>query len=56
MGGGGGQEITQLDRSLPDLEDPNGELDEYNSLPRKLYDDFVPKKNKHYARCIFLKI
>ena len=52
----GGQEIARLARSLPDPEDPNGELDEYNKLQKKLNDYFIPKKNKHYARYIFLKM
>ena len=49
----GGQEITLLARSLPDLEDPNGELDEYKKLQKKPNDYFIPKKKKHYARYMF---
>ena len=52
----GGQEIARLARSLSDPEDPNGEIDEHYKLQEKLYDYFVPKKNKHFARYIFLKI
>ena len=51
-----GQQIARLARSLPDPEDPNGELVEYNKLQKKLNDYFIPKKNKHYARYIFLKM
>ena len=52
----GGQEIARLARSLPDPEDPNDELGEYKKLQKKLNDYFIPKKNKHYARYIFLKM
>ena len=33
-----------------------GELNEYQKLKRKLNDYFTPKKNKHYARYLFLKM
>ena len=52
----GGKEITRLARILPYQEDPNCELDEYRKLKTKLYDYFIPKKNKHYARYIFSKM
>ena len=41
---------------MPDPEDPNDELGEYNKLQKKLNNYFIPKKNKHYARYIFLKL
>ena len=31
-------------------------LNVYEKLKRKLSDDFMPKKNKHYARYLFLKM
>ena len=45
----GGQEITDLDDSIPDpiLE---GEQNEYTRLIAKLDQHFLPKKNKDYAR------
>ena len=49
----GGQEIARLAKSLPDPEDPNGELDEYQKLRKKLNDYYIPKGNKHYARYMF---
>ena len=51
-----GQEIARLAKSWPDPEDPNGELDTYNKLQKKLNDYFILKKNKHYARYIFSKM
>ena len=51
----GGSEIARLEKSLPDPEDPRKELDEYQKLRIKLNEYFLPKKNKHYARFIFLK-
>ena len=50
-----GSEIARLEKSLPDPEDPRKELDEYQKLRIKLNEYFLPKKNKHYARFIFLK-
>ena len=55
-GGGGGQEIARLDKSLPDPEDRNGELDVYQKLRKKLNEYYIPKRNKHYARYMFLKM
>ena len=43
-------------KSLPDPEDPDGELDVYQKLRKKLNDYFIPKRDKHYARYIFLKM
>ena len=51
----GEPEIARLEKSLPDPEDPRKELDEYQKLRIKLNEYFLPKKNKHYARFIFLK-
>ena len=48
----GGAEIGQLEKSLKDPE----EGDIYAKLKGKLTDYFVPKKNKHYARYLFLKM
>ncbi|XP_015762118.1 PREDICTED: uncharacterized protein LOC107341222 [Acropora digitifera] len=49
----GGKVISRLEKSLPN---PMGELNEYEKLKRKLNDYFTPKKNKHYARYLFLKM
>ena len=49
----GGKVISRLEKSLPD---PMDELNEYEKLKRKLNDYFMPKKNKHYARYLFLKM
>lgn len=48
----GGGEIRRLAKSLQDPE----EGDVYKKLKDKLSDYFAPKKNKHYARYIFLKM
>ena len=52
----GGKEISRLEKSLPD---PTGEdaesLNEYEKLRKKLNAYFLPKRNKHHARYIFLK-
>ena len=48
----GGQEIALLEKSLPD---PDGDLDVYQKL-RKKNDYFIPKRNKHYTRYMFLKM
>ncbi|XP_028407514.1 uncharacterized protein LOC114530123 [Dendronephthya gigantea] len=49
----GGKEIARLEKSLPN---PAGELDEFDKLRTKLNDYFTPKKNKHHARYLFLKL
>ena len=49
----GGKELARLEKSLPD---PIGDLDEYEKLRKKLNDYFSPKRNKHYARYMFLKL
>ena len=51
----GGSELARLEKSLPDPEDPRRELDSYQKLRVKLNAYFMPRKNKHYARYIFLK-
>ena len=48
----GGQEIARLERSLPNGAGDN----EYLILKNKLNGHFTPKKNKHHARYIFLKL
>ena len=51
----GGSEKARLEKSLPNPKDPSKELDNYQKLRKKLNEYFLPKKNKHYARYIFLK-
>lgn len=48
----GGKEIARLEKSLPDPET----ADVYLKLRTKLNDHFTPKKNKHHARYLFLKM
>ncbi|CAC5361325.1 unnamed protein product [Mytilus coruscus] len=48
----GGKDISRLERSLRDKE---GE-DEYKVLKNKLNKYYLPKKNKHHARYLFLKM
>ena len=48
----GRKETSRLEKSLPN---PTGELNEYEKL-KKLNDYFTPKKSKHYARYLFLKM
>ncbi|CAG2193058.1 SLC30A2 [Mytilus edulis] len=48
----GGKDISRLERSLRDEE---GE-DEYKVLKNKLNKYYLPKKNKHHARYLFLKM
>lgn len=50
----GGPEKGRLEKSLPD-EDPHGNLDDYQKLKTKLNSYVLPKRNKHYARFVFLK-
>ena len=50
----GGTEIARLEKTLPD-NDPDGNLDDYQKVTKKLNDYFLPKRNKHNARYIFLK-
>ena len=50
----GGQEISRLEKSLPDPEDRG--LNIYEKLRTKLSNYFSPKRNKHYCRYMFLKM
>ena len=47
-----GNEIARLENSLPDPE--MGDV--YTKLRTKLNDHFTPKKNKHHALYLFLKM
>ena len=49
----GGKEIVRLEKSLPT---PTDGTNEYEKLRKKLNDYFKPKKNKHHARYVFLKM
>ncbi|CAC5398547.1 unnamed protein product [Mytilus coruscus] len=49
----GGKDISRLERST--LRDEEGE-DEYKVLKNKLNKYYLPKKNKHHARYLFLKM
>ena len=49
----GGKEIARLEKSLPD---PHEDLYTYDKLKSKLNNYFTPKKNKHHARYLFLKL
>lgn len=49
----GGKEIARLEKSLPD---PTGEPNVYQKLRKKLNTYFLPKRNKHYALYVFLKM
>ena len=48
----GENEIALLGKSLPDPETGDG----YAKLRMKLNGHFTPKKNKHHARYLFLKM
>ena len=50
----GGHEISRLEKSLPDPEE--AELNVYDKIRQKLNNYFIPKRNKHYSRYIFLKM
>ena len=52
----GGKEIARLEKSLSDPDDPNGRMNEYEKLRKKLNDYFSPRQNKHYSRYMFLKL
>ena len=49
----GGKEIARLEKSLPD---PLEDLNTCGKLKTKLNNYFTPKKNKHHARYLFLKL
>ena len=50
-----GSEIANSDISLSDPEEPKINIDHYQKLRIKLNAYFMPKKNKHYVRYVFLK-
>ena len=50
----GGPEISRLEKSLPDPEDIS--LNLYEKLRTKLNNYFIPKRNTHYCRYMFLKM
>ncbi|CAC5368591.1 unnamed protein product [Mytilus coruscus] len=50
----GGKDISRLEKSTPDPVDRR--MDVYEKLKKKLNDYFAPKKNKHYANYLFLKV
>ena len=50
----GGQEISRLEKSLPDPE--GKKLNKYEKLRTKLNNYFIPKMNKHYCRYMFMKM
>ncbi|XP_038054673.1 uncharacterized protein LOC119726895 [Patiria miniata] len=49
----GGKEIARLEKSLPNPGDVD---DVYEKLKTKLNSYYTPKKNKHHARYLFLKM
>ena len=49
----GGKELARLEKSLPDPTEER--LNEYEKLRKKLNNYFMPKRNKHHARYIYLK-
>ena len=48
-----GKDIARLEKSLPNSTDG---AKGYEKLRKKLYDYLKPKKNKHHARYLFLKM
>ena len=49
----GGKDLVHLEKYLPDADDI---LDEYETLKKKMNDNFKPGINKHYERILFLKM
>ena len=49
----GGKDIAYLEKYLPD---PDGILDEYQKLKKKLNAYFLPRRNKYLARYLFLEM
>ena len=49
----GRKEIARLEKSLPNATDG---ANDYEKSRKKLNDYFKPKKNKHHARYVFLKM
>ncbi len=53
----GGKEVTRLAKSLPNPVPQEGVvLDNFQKLKTKLNDYFMPKKNMHHSRFLFLKM
>ena len=50
----GGQEISRLEKSLPNPEVPGQNV--YQKIRKKMNEYFIPKRNKHYSRYMFLKM
>ena len=50
----GGQEISRLEKSLPNPEEPGQNV--YQKIRNKLNEYFIPKRNKHYSRYMFLMV
>ena len=50
----GGQEISRLEKSLPNPEEPGQNV--YQKIRNKLNEYFIPKRNKYYSRYMFLKM
>ena len=48
----GGKDVAKLAKTFPDPKSGNS----YEKLRIKLNNHHLPKKNKHYARCQFLKL
>ena len=49
----GGREIAYLEKYLPE---PDGKLDEYQKLKKKLNKHFLPRRNQYLARYLFQKM
>ena len=49
----GGKEIARREKGLPN---PTDGTNDYDKLRKKLNGNFKPKKNKHHARYVFLKM
>ena len=55
----GGKELARLEKSLPDPEQLEGEdnqMDDHEKLKTKLNGYYLPKRNKHHAWYVFLKM
>ena len=50
----GGTKIARLEKILKD-NDPDGNLDDYQKVRKKLNDYFLPKRYKRYSQYMFLK-
>ena len=49
----GGREIAYPEKCLPD---PVDKLDENQKIRKKLTEYYLPRRNKHFARFLFLKM